>query len=146
VPVWLIVGGALTKKHLATYSCTLTSRSLKVTKGSLNRIEKTVPLDRITDVGISQGPIMRYLDIEALSVETAGQSATGAVVVLAGIQEGRKFRDAILKQRDLVVGSEEDRAAAAATRPTAAPAESASVLEQIRDALLRIEDKLGKRE
>ena len=147
VPVWFLIGGAVTRRHLKTYRCTLTNRNLKVTKGWILRIEKTVPLDRITDLAITQGPIMRYLDIEALSIETAGQSAAGAVVTLAGIKDGRKFRDAVLKQRDLVVGSEEDRQLAqAAATPQAAPADSTELLQEIRDALLRIEGKLGGRQ
>lgn len=143
LPIWFLIGGAVTRKHLESYSCILTNRNLKVTKGWLIHIEKTVPLDRITDLGITQGPIMRYLDIEALSVETAGQSAAGALVTLAGIRDGRKFRDAVLKQRDLVVGSEEDRQLAQpAAAQAAVPAENTELLQQIRDALLRIEDRL----
>lgn len=147
LPFWFYFGGAVTRRQLETYSCTLTNRNLKVTKGWLVRIEKTVPLDRITDLGITQGPIMRYLDIEALSVETAGQSAAGALLTLAGIKDGRRFRDAVLKQRDLVVGSEEDRQLAqAAVAQGPAPADNAELLQQIRDALLRIEEKLSRPE
>lgn len=105
LPIWFFAGKWITRKYLASHKCTLTDRSLKVSKGILTKIEKTVPLDRITDVGIVQGPIMRYFDIEALSVETAGQSSAGSLVQLAGIKDGRKFRDAVLAQRDRVVGS-----------------------------------------
>jgi putative membrane protein len=146
LPIWFLIGGQITRRHLKTYSCILTNRNLKVTKGWLVRIEKTVPLDRITDLGITQGPIMRYLDIEALSVETAGQSSAGALLTLAGIKNGRKFRDAVLKQRDLVVGSEEDRQLAQAGAPATAPAGNSEILREIRDVLLRIEDRLTQRE
>jgi putative membrane protein len=89
---------------------------------------------------------MRFFDIEALSVETAGQSSQGSLVQLAGIKDGRKFRDAVLKQRDLVVGSAEDRSASATTTGAAtnSVAEgSTELLTSIRDTLLRIEEKLG---
>lgn len=144
LPIWFLIGGAFTRRYLKTYSCTLTNRNLKVSKGWIVRIEKTVPLDRITDLGLVQGPIMRYLDIEALSIETAGQSAAGAVVTLAGIKDGRKFRDAVLKQRDLVVGSEEDRQLAqAVSGPSYDVDNCTELLQQIRDALLRIEERLN---
>ncbi len=146
LPIWFLVGGAVTRKHLKTYSCTLTNRSLKFTKGWLVRMEKTVPLDRITDVGLIQGPLMRYFDIEALSVETAGQSAAGALLTLAGIKDGRKFRDAVLKQRDLVVGSEEDRKLVPGAPPAGAGSDMTDLVQQIRDTLLRIEARLTDRD
>ncbi len=143
VPIWFLVGGAITRRYLKTYRCTLTNRSLKVRRGLFVKVEKTVPLDRITDLGLVQGPIMRLFDIEALSVETAGQSSAGALVRLAGIKDGRKFRDAVLDQRDLVVGSEEERRdqTTGDSRP-AAPESNTQLLESIRDTLLRIEEKL----
>jgi putative membrane protein len=145
VPFWFLFGGIVTRRYLKSYRCTLTNRSLKVAKGILVRVEKTVPLDRITDLGLVQGPIMRLFDIEALSVETAGQSSQGSLIQLAGIKEGRRFRDAVLKQRDLVVGSAEDRSPSAAGPIEAATFDrSSELLEIIHDTLLRIEKKLDQ--
>ncbi len=145
LPIWFLVGGAVTRRYLRSFRCTLTNRSLKVAKGTLVRVEKTVPLDRITDIGLVQGPIMRLFDIEALSIETAGQSSQGSLVQLAGIKDGRKFRDAVLRQRDLVVGSAEDRQTGAASTPAAATTDgNTQLLASIRDTLLRIEGKLDK--
>jgi putative membrane protein len=148
LPVWFLVGIPLTRRYLKTYRCTLTNRSLKVGRGLLVRMEKTVPLDRITDLGLVQGPIMRLFDIEALSIETAGQSSQGALVTLAGIKEGRKFRDAVLKQRDLVVGSQEDRSASATAerpQPDAPSPPQEQLLNEIHQTLLRIEAQLSER-
>jgi putative membrane protein len=87
---------------------------------------------------------MRFFDIEALSVETAGQSAQGSYVKLAGIKDGRRFRDAVLKQRDLVVGSEEERQKQIKIEMPASPTSNdATLLEDIRDTLRRIESKIG---
>ncbi len=150
IPIWFLAGKWFTGKYLESHKCTLTDRSLKVSKGVFVRIEKTVPLDRITDVGIVQGPVMRYFEIEALSVETAGQSAVGSLISLAGIKDGRKFRDAVLQQRDLVVGTNE-KTQAMPTNPESIRAESVSLvsasksvelLQQIRDSLARIESRL----
>lgn len=138
LPFWFIIGKWLTRKYLASHKCTLTERSLKVSKGILTKIEKTVPLDRITDVGIIQGPIMRYFDIEALSVETAGQSSSSSLVQLSAIKDGRKFRDAVLVQRDRVVGSMDEKT----TPKTDGGFEdvaSIQLLTEIRDTLGRIE-------
>jgi len=147
VPIWFLIGIPLTRRYLKTYRCTLTNRSLKVARGLFVRMEKTVPLDRITDLGLVQGPIMRFFGIEALSIETAGQSSQGALVSLAGIKQGRKFRDAVLKQRDLVVGSQEDRAPSVASDAglTGTPAgKDEQLLNEIHQTLLRIERQLAK--
>ncbi len=142
LPVWFIIGKWATRKYLASHRCTLTNRSLKVNKGVFVKIEKTVPLDRITDVGIIQGPIMRYFDIEALSVETAGQSSAGALVQMAGIKKGREFRDAVLAQRDRVVGSQEDPGSTAAVAALASPSHDVvGLLQRIAETLERIESK-----
>jgi putative membrane protein len=143
VPVWFLVGWAITGRYLKSHRCTLTNRSVKVARGVFVKREQTVPLDRITDVALVQGPIMRVFDIEALSIETAGQAAPGSLIQLAGIKEGRKFRDAVLKQRDMVVGSEEDRQLQSVTPSTLAPSDDqVSLLQDIRDTLRRIEHKL----
>jgi putative membrane protein len=106
----------------------------------LVRQEKTVPLDKITDLALIEGPIMRYLDLQAIKVETAGGSA-GALIQLVGIVDARAFRDTVLRQRDLVAAS------GPSTPSEAGPALSAgdnARLIEIRDVLLRIEDRLPK--
>jgi putative membrane protein len=143
VPVWFIVGWAITGRYLKSHRCTLTNRSVKVGRGVFTKREQTVPLDRITDVGLIQGPIMRIFGIEALSIETAGQTTAGSLIQLAGIKDGRAFRDAVLKQRDLVVGSEEERQTLPLSQlPVVHSNDHTSLLEDIRDTLRRIEHKL----
>lgn len=144
LPIWFFAGKWITRRYLASHVCTLTSRSLQVRKGIWTKVEKTVPLDRITDVGIVQGPIMRYYGIEALSVETAGQSTPSSLIRLAGIKEGREFRDAILKQRDLVVGSEEERAQPHGGSKNIQGGEVVEILGEIRDSLAKIETAIEK--
>ena len=147
IPFWLILGPLFTGRYLKSHRCTLTDRNLKVCKGVLTRIEKTIPLDRITDVGLIQGPLMRAMGIEVLRVETAGQSSAGALVGLAGIKDGRAFRDAVLKQRDLVAGGQPD--GVAESHPTDAVASSnqqVELLKEISQTLSRIEREMKTRD
>jgi putative membrane protein len=153
LPIWFIAGMAFTELYLKRMSCTLTRRSLKVNKGVLVRTEKTIPLDKITDLGVVQGPIMRLFDIESLSIETAGQSGQGSLVSLTGIIEGRKFRDAVLAQRDKVVADAEVSPTAGrefsggVARLEAGPAgDLREILIEIRDSLSTIADRLAKRD
>lgn len=140
VPFWFLFGTAFTRRYLASMHCSLTPKTLEIKKGVLIRVEKTVPLEKITDLGMLQGPVMRHFDLYRLSVETAGQSAPGALVTLTGIVDAKGFREAVLAQRDATAAStpreQEKRAATATDAPS-------PVLTEIRDILVRIERKLG---
>jgi putative membrane protein len=143
LPIWWIIGQWVTARYLERMTCTLTERSLKVSLGILVRREMTVPLDKITDVGLVEGPIMRRLDLQALRIETAGQSTAGAAIQLVGIENGREFRDEVLRQRDIVADSGK---VAGPDAPASTDGEMASemvpLLVEIRDSLRRIEGRL----
>lgn len=145
IPIWLAAGMWITGRYLEHMSCTLTPRTLIVKKGWLNRIEKTIPLEKITDLALKQGPIMRAMNLEALSVETAGSSggAGGALVTMTGIVDTIEFRDRVLAQRDLM---NERAESTAAKVETAAPTRDGSieVLQEMRDTLSRIERLLER--
>ena len=68
LPLWYGIGKHVTGRYLRHMRCVLTERTLQVAKGALNRVEKTVPLDQITDLGLVQGPVMRFMGLEAISV------------------------------------------------------------------------------
>jgi putative membrane protein len=139
---WFVIGNWITGRYLRRMKCVLTETKLEVRKGVLTRVEKTIPLDKITDLIIKQGPIMRQLGLEALAVETAGQSSPGALVHLAGVVDARRFRDAVLKQRDEVIAamSTEGRQATTAAPVSDPPVD---VFSDIRDTLHRIERQLA---
>lgn len=149
--VWAISQWYYTR-YFAKLSCVLTTRKLLISKGLLFRSEKAIPLDKITDLQMKQGPLMRHMDLESLAVETAGgtsSTSSGALVSLVGIRDSRDFRRAVLDQRDRVVGSADREASVAAVME--APAVSHGTvagtdptLVEIRDALLRIEQKLDQ--
>jgi len=130
------------ERVVASWSATLTSRSLLVQKGVFIKIEKTIPLEKITDLSTTEGPIMRYVGLKRIGIETAGQSgAAGASLVsLLGIIDTDDFRSKVLAQRDLVTGRE---------APVQSGIQNASVgstneLREIADTLHRIEDVLGQ--
>jgi putative membrane protein len=149
LPIWWIVGYALTERYLRRMSCVLTERSLKLSKGVLVRQEKTVPLDKITDLALIEGPIMRLLDLQALKVETAGTSTAGSFITMVGIVDARGFRDTVLEQRDRVSLSDREPRPSLPDHGGSEDSRSPAVLNtlaEIRDALLRIEERLDRRE
>jgi putative membrane protein len=145
LPFWFLFGYPLTDRYLKHMRCVLTTGTLEVSKGMFVRVEKTVPLDKITDIGLVHGPIMRYYDLRALSVETAGQSSAGALVKLIGVVDTEAFRQAVLDQRDKVAAALAGGEAAPAAPPATGGGDQVELLTEIRDAIHRIEGRLPER-
>ncbi|HKJ61592.1 MAG TPA: PH domain-containing protein [Hyphomicrobiales bacterium] len=140
--VWVPLGLYFTGRYLERMECVLTPKALKVKKGILVRVEKTIPLEKITDMAMVQGPVMRHFNIFKLTVETAGQSGQGALVSLLGIVEASAFREAVLSQRDKVSEAAGPRGKHEADRDAGA---EVGTLTDIRDSLLRIEALLSEK-
>lgn len=147
LPIWLIIGKVLTRRYLATHECVLTSKTMKFRKGILTRVEKTIPLDKITDLGFRQGPLMRMFGVESLAIETAGQSGVGALVQLQGIKDARAFRDAVLAQRDGIAASARPTAiASTASSAVVSDSSAGAALSEMNDTLRRIEKLLADKQ
>lgn len=98
--LWFPIGLWGTRRYISNMSARLTSKKLIVCRGILTRTENTVPLDKITDIALIQGPILRLMGLHKLTVETAGQSGTGALITLVGIVDAPGFRAQILEQKE----------------------------------------------
>ncbi len=142
IPFWVLgFGQWRSRRYFESLSCVLTERTLEFGKGFFFRVEKTVPLDRIQDLTVKEGPLLRAFGLCTLRVETAGQSAPqgSSEADLQGIVDPREFRAAVLEQRRRLLAEEAGAEAAAA--PPDAP-ETAATLGEIRDVLARIEELL----
>jgi putative membrane protein len=153
IPIVIIVAivyAMFLDRMIASWSATLTRRSLIVRKGIFNKVERTIPLEKITDLSSSQGPIMRHFGLKRLGVETAGQSGGtegGALVSLIGIVDPDDFRQKVLDQRDRVTDNERPGMASSSAAATAAapePNEVAATLHRIEAVLERIADRLDR--
>lgn len=143
--IWLLgLGQLIHGKQFDALEAELTERSLNIRRGFLFRTQKNVPLDKITDLAVSEGPVLRALGLCSLGVETAGggQGTTMGQAQLPGVVGAVEFRDAVLKQRDLVTAGSLGGAAPAAA---AVASSDAQTLTEIRDALGRIEVLLAER-
>lgn len=137
--LWIPLALFFTRRYLSRMECTLTSKSLKVGKGIMVRTEKTIPLEKITDMGMVQGPIMRKMGLHTLTVETAGQSGTGALVSLTGIKDAPAFRQMVLDQRDQSISTVE---VTQESKPI--DGDAIALLKDIRDTLVRMEERQNK--
>lgn len=139
IPFWLVFSVWYGREFMARISAHLTTNALEIRKGVFNRSEATVPLNRITDIRLHDGPLMRHYNLRGLKVETAGQGAGSfgeSESNLIGVIDAVAFRDAILRQRQQVLGSETTAAA-----PSATSTDVTGLLTEIRDILARMESR-----
>lgn len=135
--LYAIIARVFIDRYLANLRCALTERTLDIKKGIWNKTESTIPLDKITDLQLFQGPVMRHFGLHGFKVETAGQSSPtgGSLVNIVGIVDTKAFRSAVLEQRNRMN-------AGASAVPVAQPTE---LLSEIRDSLQRIEQSIVSR-
>jgi putative membrane protein len=103
IPFVAIIVLIVSQRILDAMSAELLERKLVVKRGIFFKVEKSIPLEKITDVGMTQGPLMRLFGLHRLDFETAGQSGPGALVSMLGIIEPSKFREQILTQKDKIM-------------------------------------------
>lgn len=150
VPFWLLLGHFWTRRYYEHYHCLLTERGLVVKRGVLFRRETTIPLDKVQDLSIRHGPLLNALGLASLSLDTAGfASGAGGRTELKGLVDVVAFRDRVLEQRDRVTDLR-DRGEKRATDSSGGGAESLGdraepvrLLREIRDSLLRLEERLS---
>lgn len=138
IPLWLIYSLWFLPKDFGNLSARLTTQALEVRKGVFNRSDSTIPLNRITDLKLHQGPLMRRFGLHGLKVETAGQSGpnAGSEGNLLAVVDAEAFRNAILRQRQVTLGAEPSDDSPG---PTATADGTTELLTEIRDILARIE-------
>ncbi len=106
IPFWLFgLGQWLSNKYFHTLKCQLSHKNLKFSKGIILRIEKTIPLENIQDLSFVGGPVLRYLGLTFIKVETAGGGGGhhSNMMSMPGINEAEEFKELILKQREIVI-------------------------------------------
>ncbi len=145
IPFWWAMSFWYGAEYLRRVSARLTANAVEIRIGMFFRKESTIPLNRITDVRLHDGPLMRHYGLRGLKVETAGSSGAqsgNSEGNLIGVVDAEAFRNVVLAQRQMVIDAESGRAPTAV--PEAASTSSDAVLVEIRDILARIETRLGQ--
>ena len=119
----------------------LTETGVESKRGVVFRSQTNVPLDRITDVSVHQGPLMRVFDVHKLTVESAGQTQEQGAVSIIGVVDPYDFRDAVLANAELLRqgATPESAVSAGATVARTGTDAQTELLAEIRDILARIE-------
>ena len=127
--VWIPFGWIVHKKQYEHMSGALTDRSINMRMGWLFKKQQNIPLDKLTDVSIHEGPILNAFGVVRMQFETAG----AAPFILTGVKNSDQFRDLVLQQRDSLVS----------TPQQSAPSDDSNdVLVEIRDILQQINANL----
>ena len=130
MPIWLPLGWFVHKKQYDHMSGALTDRSINMRMGWLFKKQQNIPLDKLTDVSIHEGPILNAFGVVRMQFETAG----AAPFILTGVKNANQFRDLVLQQRDSLVS---------APQQSAPSDDSNDVLVEIRDILKQISENLS---
>jgi membrane protein YdbS with pleckstrin-like domain len=90
----------LFERQVREFNYRVEGKTLRVDWGVFFLKRKAIPLDRVTDFVLVQGPIMRMLGIWALRVQTAGTGTDISEATLIAIENPEKVRDELLRRRD----------------------------------------------
>ena len=110
-------------------SAALTDRSVNMRMGWMFKKQQNIPLDKLTDVSIHEGPILNALGVVRMQFETAG----AAPFILTGVKNSEQFRDLVLRQRDSLVSNPVQ---------SQSMVSSNEVLIEIRDLLKSIDSRI----
>jgi putative membrane protein len=114
----LLFSGLMLFLHWKRFQFRVGANEIRIDSGIVSRTHRSIPFDRVQDVDISQGPVMRLLGLASVKFETGGSAAGGA-------EEGVLQAIALERAQELraLVRAHRSGEAAAATQPSQAEAE-----------------------
>ena len=143
IPISLIVFLLWYKpRYMAHHSLKLTETGVEIRRGVIFQSQTQFSLDRVTDVSVAQGPLMRRYGVYGVTVETAGQTVAQGTAAMVGVVDPYDFRDAVMHNAEIY-----KRSQSVSTPGSSGPSPSDSsggqieLLTEIRDILSRIERK-----
>ena len=93
-------GTWLPRRQAHALSYRLEGTTLRIDQGVYFLKRKAIPLDRVTDIVLTQGPIMRWCNIWRLDIQTAGSGQQQAEGYLYALTDPQTVRDPRLNSRD----------------------------------------------
>jgi putative membrane protein len=96
----LTFGPWLSRKQAEVLEYRLEKSYVFVHQGVFFIKRKTIPLDRITDIILAQGPLLRHFGLWRLDIQTAGSGQQRAEASLYGLTDPERTKELILSARD----------------------------------------------
>lgn len=94
------LGPWLSRKQAEALSYRLDGHTVRVDQGVFFLKRKAIPLDRVTNVVLTQGPLMRWCGIWGLQIQTAGTGEARPEATLYGLTDPEAVHDLLMKARD----------------------------------------------
>lgn len=98
----LTFGPWLSRRQAEVLQYRLYATHLFVHQGVFFVKRKSIPLDRITDIVLSQGPLLRFFGLWRLDIQTAGSGQQHAEAYLHGLVNPEDAKEKILTARDAI--------------------------------------------
>jgi membrane protein YdbS with pleckstrin-like domain len=112
-------------------------------RGVIFRRTGIVPYNRVTNIDIKQGPVMRPLSISTVSIQTAGYSGKGVPEIsIEGIVHAEELRELIRTMVRVCSGGDGTGSGGAVTPQAMKPADLQQVLDEMRAIRALLEEKL----
>jgi membrane protein YdbS with pleckstrin-like domain len=112
-------------------------------RGVIFRRTGIVPYNRVTNIDIKQGPVMRPLGISTVSIQTAGYSGKGVPEIsIEGIVHAEELRELIRTMVRVCSGGDGTGSGGTVTPQPMKPADLQQVLGEMRAIRALLEEKL----
>jgi membrane protein YdbS with pleckstrin-like domain len=102
------LGPWLSRSQAAALKYWIDGGTLRVDEGVFFLKRKAIPLDRVTDIVLAQGPLMRWCGIWGIQVQTAGTGQVVPEATLYGVAGPEQVRDRLLAARDKAVAKRKE--------------------------------------
>ena len=112
-------------------------------RGVIFRRTGIVPYNRVTNIDIRQGPVMRPLSISTVSIQTAGYSGKGIPEIsIEGIVHAEELRELIRTMVRVCSGGDGTGSGGTVSPPAMKPADLQQVLDELKSIRAVLEEKL----
>ncbi len=96
----LTFGPYVARRRAEALEYRLDGTTVRIREGFLFIKHKSIPLDRVTDIVMDQGPLLRHYGLWTLKLQTAGVGQGRAEGVLYGLTEPERIREMLIAARD----------------------------------------------
>ncbi|GAA3718651.1 PH domain-containing protein [Sphingomonas cynarae] len=125
---WMVVTGGITAalavalvRLLTWYRFTyaLAADAIVIESGVFSRNRRTIPYERLADIGIERGPLQRVFALAKVTLETGGSGIDEGSLDSVSCAEAERLRAALQRRRTVTLENPSDGAEKAATVPVA---------------------------
>ena len=104
--LWYVgIGPWVHRRQVEALRYRLDGATLRIDQGFIFLQRKSIPLDRVTDVVLTQGPLLRHFGIWQMKIQTAGTGQQLPEGTMVGVIDAEAARDLIMRCRDEIAGA-----------------------------------------